>query len=101
YQLNSKNTLTVRYSFNRDDVQNAGAGGLNLASRGYHNIATSQTVQLTETAVLSASVINETRFQYYRPTNLSESNTPGFALLVLGAFIGGGAQLGSTADRRA
>ena len=48
--------------------------------------------------MLSASVINETRFQYYRPTNLSESNTPEFALLVLGAFNGGGAQLGRTTD---
>jgi len=86
YQPNSNNTLTVRYSFNRDDVQNAGVGGLNLVSRGYHNVANSQTVQVTETTVLSARAINEIRFQYYRPTNLSEANTPGFALQVLGAF---------------
>src|SRR6266568_5014169 len=98
YQLNSNNTLTVRYSFNRDDVQNAGVGGLNLVSRGYHNVANSQTVQATETTVLSARAINEIRFQYYRPTNLSEANTPGFALQVLGAFNGGGAQLGHTTD---
>ena len=98
YQLNSNNTLTVRYSFNRDDVQNAGVGGLNLVSRGYHNVANSQTVQITETTVLSARAINEIRFQYYRPTNLSEANTPGFALQVLGAFNGGGAQLGHTTD---
>ncbi len=98
YQLNSRNTLTGSYSFNRDGVDNAGVGGLNLVSRGYHNLASSQTVQLTETAVVSASVINETRFQYYRPTNLSESNTPGYALQVLGAFNGGGAQLGQTTD---
>ena len=69
-----------------------------MISRGYQNVASSQTVQLTETAVLSTSVINETRFQYYRPTVLSESNTPGYALLVLGAFNGGGAQLGRTTD---
>jgi hypothetical protein len=98
YQLNSNNTLTVRYSFNRDDVANAGVGSLNLISRGYHNITNNQTVQLTETAVLSAGVINETRFQYYRPTTLSEANTPGYALQVLGAFNGGGAQIGHTTD---
>ena len=98
YQLNSNNTLTIRYSFYRNDVQNAGVGSLNLVSRGYHSLLNSETVQLTETAVLSTTVINETRFQYYRPTILSESNTPGFALQVLGAFDGGGAQLGHTTD---
>ena len=98
YQLNSNNTLTIRYSFYRNDVQNAGVGSLNLVSRGYHSLLNSETVQLTETAVLSTTVINETRFQYYRPTILSESNTPGFALQVLGAVDGGGAQLGHTTD---
>jgi hypothetical protein len=98
YQLNSNNSLTIRYSFYRNDVQNAGVGSLNLISRGYHNLLNSETVQLTETAVLSTTVINETRFQYYRPTILSESNTPGFALQVLGAFNGGGAQVGHTTD---
>jgi hypothetical protein len=98
YQLSANHTLTVRYSFNRDDVQNNGIGGLNLVSRGYHSDSRSQTVQITETAVLSTSVINETRFQYFRPTSVSEANTPGFALQVLGAFNGGGAQLGHTTD---
>ena len=98
YQLSTNHTLTIRYSFNRDDVQNAGVGSLNLVSRGYHNIADSQTVQLTETAVLGASVVNEARFQYYRPTILSEANSAGFALQVLGAFNGGGAPIGHTTD---
>jgi hypothetical protein len=98
YQLNAANTLTIRYAFNRDDVQNAGVGSLNLVSRGYRNIAASETVQLTETAVLSTSVINETRFQYYRPTSVSDANTPGYALQVLGAFNGGGAHVGHSTD---
>ena len=37
YQLNANNTLMFRYCFNRDDIQNAGIGGLNLVSRGYHD----------------------------------------------------------------
>jgi hypothetical protein len=98
YQLSANQTLTVRYSFNRDDVQNNGIGGLNLISRGYDSDSRSETLQVTETAVLSTSIINETRFQYFRPTSLSEANTPGFALQVLGAFNGGGAQLGHTTD---
>ena len=64
YELNPDHTLSVRYSYNRDIVRNAGIGGFNLESRGYHNDALDQTVQVTETDVLSTSVINETRFQY-------------------------------------
>jgi hypothetical protein len=98
YQLSTNNTLTLRYSFGRDDVQNAGVGGLNLVSRGYHSDSRSHTVQATETAVLSASVINETRFQYFRPASLSQASTPGFALQVLDAFNGGGNPVGRSTD---
>jgi hypothetical protein len=98
YQLGTNHTLTVRYSYNRDDVQNAGVGGLNLISRGYHNVAPSQTVQVTETAVLNTHAVNETRFQYFRPTTTSEANSTGYAIQVLGAFNGGGNPLGRSID---
>ncbi len=98
YQLSAKHTLTVRYSYNRDIVRNAGVGGFNLVERGYHNDARSQTVQLTETAVAGAGVINETRFQYYRPATVSQANMPGCAIQVLGAFNGGGNPLGRSTD---
>jgi len=100
YQLSTNHTLSVRYSYNRDIVENAGTGNLNLVSRGYHNNALSQTVQATETAVLSASTINETRFQYYRPETVSQANTPGAAISVLGAFNGGGNPLGRSTSKQ-
>jgi hypothetical protein len=94
YQLSTNHTLTVRYSYNRDVVRDAGTGGLNLVSRGYEYSAPNQTVQVTETAVLSTSVINESRFQYFRPETLSQANSVGYAVQVLGAFNGGGNPLG-------
>lgn len=98
YQLSQNHTLSVRYVFNNDDVRNAGTGGFNLDSRGYHYLSRSHTVQVTETAVLNANVINETRFQYYRPETTSAANTPGSALQVLGAFNGGGNPIGQSSD---
>ncbi len=94
YQLSTNHTLSVRYAYNRDIVRDAGTGGFNLVSRGYHNNALSQTVQATETAVINASTINETRFQYFRPETVSQANTPGAAISVLGSFNGGGNPLG-------
>jgi hypothetical protein len=91
YQLNSNNTLTIRYRFNRDDIRDAGIGSFNLVSRGYYSENPNQTVQLTETAVLSTAVVNETRFQYFRLVTESVPNDSTSALEVLGAFNGGGA----------
>jgi hypothetical protein len=98
YQISTNHTLTVRYSYNRDIVENGGTGGLNLVSEGYHYSAPNQTVQLTETAVLNATAVNETRFQYFHPETFSQANSGGFALQVLGAFNGGGNPSGRTTD---
>ena len=98
YQLSANHTLSVRYSFNRDDVQNAGVGGFNLVPLGYHNDARGQTVQVTETAALGSNKINEMRFQYFRPTTTSQANTPGYALQVLAAFNDGGNPIGHSTD---
>jgi hypothetical protein len=94
YQIDSKNTLTVRYSFNRVDIADAGVGGFNLVSRAYDDLNTFHTVQVAETAVLSASVINEIRFQFYHAQNDLKANSLSPAIQVLGAFNGGGAQVG-------
>lgn len=79
-------------------MRDTGRGGLNLVSRGYEYSAPNQTVQVTETAVLGASAVNETRFQYFRPETVSQANSPGFAVQVLGAFNGGGNPIGRTTD---
>ena len=70
-------------SYNRDIVRNTGIGGLNLESRGYHNDARSQTLQVTETAnsarawstkhVFSISVPPQLR----RPTRLARASGSG------------------------
>jgi hypothetical protein len=99
YQISTNHTLTVRYSYSRDAVDNAGVGGFNLVSRGFHSVR-SQTFQATETAVLGSNVVNEVRFQYFRPNTATAAKTPGAALDVLGAFSGGGAPLGYTIDHQ-
>ena len=98
YQLSQNNTLTVRYGYTRNDLQDQGVGNLSLLSRAIHGLDTDHTVQIIETAVLSTKIINETRFQLYHTEQdqLAGSNLPG--LTVGGAFNGGGAQVGKTTD---
>jgi hypothetical protein len=94
YQLNANNTLTTRYSYNRNDVRNDGIGDFNLESRGFRQLENEHLVQITETAVLSPSAVNETRFQFYHDALGTLSNNAAPALMVLGSFNGGGSQFG-------
>jgi hypothetical protein len=97
YQLNEKNTLTFRYGITHSDVQDNGIGGFNLVSRGYHSQFTNQTVQASDTLVLG-TMVNETRFQYYRSATQAIGNSGDAAIQVLGSFNGGGSNLGNTYD---
>jgi len=95
YQLSKNNTFTARYTYYRNDLDNQGVGNLSLLTTGYHALNTAYQVQLIETAVLSAKVINETHFQLYHQESNELSNSLLPAINVGGAFNGGGAQIGT------
>jgi hypothetical protein len=98
YQLSQNNTLIVRYGFTRNDVQDQGIGSFNLPSRGYYTLDQDHTVQITDTAVLGPTTVNETRFQYYHVNNNQISNSSAPAILVLDSFNTGGAETGRSLD---
>ena len=98
YQLSQNNTLVFRYSFTRNDVQDQGIGGFDLTSRGYFTLDQWHLVQVTDTAVLGAGTVNETRFQFFHENDDEIANGSGAALMVLGSFNGGGAQSGRSFD---
>lgn len=100
--LNDKNNLTARYSYNNNARDNVGLNELTLLSRAFITRRNEHQVQLTETAILNSTTINETRFQYIRGNNRSEGDNSIPAISVAGAFQGGGAQIGlldNTEDR--
>ncbi|HEY6190378.1 MAG TPA: carboxypeptidase regulatory-like domain-containing protein [Pyrinomonadaceae bacterium] len=94
YQLNKNNTLMARYTYQRATALNSGVGDFSLLSRAYNTESTEQTVQLTETAIINQSVINETRFQYARERSRQTGGNQQPTIRVLEAFTGGGAQVG-------
>ncbi len=98
YQLTPNITLQGRYSWVQQTQANQGIGGINLAagtvlppcgtdssiacyvppntSTAYSQTSTNQTVQLTETQVINATTINETRFQYFRQRQNQTGDNP-------------------------
>jgi Carboxypeptidase regulatory-like domain/TonB dependent receptor len=94
WQLNATNTLVARYTFETGAREGEGVGGFSLPERAFDVENTQHTVQLTETAIINQSVINETRFQYVRERRRQEGGSDGPTLRVAEAFTSGGAQVG-------
>ena len=92
--LSDKHTLTVRYSFDTSETENAGLGGFDLPSRAYSTGDAEHSVRLTNTLVISPTVVNESRFQYINRFNHRKSDDTTPAVRVLDAFTGGGANQG-------
>ncbi|MDQ3806379.1 MAG: hypothetical protein M3416_21430, partial [Acidobacteriota bacterium] len=94
WQLNPTNTLVARYTFETNTREDEGVGGFDLPERAFDVENTQHTFQLTETAVINQSVINETRFQYVRERRRREGGSLEPTIRVLDAFTGGGSQVG-------
>ncbi len=100
FQLSKNNTLTVRYQYVKNNQDNEGVGQFSLPSQAYNSHSTEQTVQISDTQVLSPTMVNETRFQYIRDSSnqIPFSDQP--TLNVLGAFNGGGSPEGTVVSKQ-
>ena len=94
YQLNQGNTLVMRYSYTRTNAENVGASDFSLPERAFDRFNTFQTVQITETAILSPALMNETRFQYIRNRSRQDGNNTIPTIIAQESFTSGGSQVG-------
>lgn len=94
YQLDQKTTLVGRYSFTDISRQNQGIGNFALDSRGFDSTIRNNVLNFTATTIISPKVINEIRLQMTRQSSTSQGDNSTPSLNVLGAFSGGGAQVG-------
>ncbi len=100
YALSKNNTLTVRYQYYNDNEKNNGIGQFTLASQGYNSDSTEHTFQVSDTQIIGAKIVNETRFQYLREldSQLAVNGAP--TINVLGSFDGGGNSQGNILDHQ-
>ena len=97
-QLGQKNTLTVRYQFERGSTS-GNFGSTSLPSQATGNTTSEHSIQMDDSQIISDRIVNETRFQYrLAPTdNTSVSTAP--RVSVGGFFTGGGNSGQSSSDR--
>jgi Carboxypeptidase regulatory-like domain len=94
YQLGKSNTLIFRYTFAHDGTDNAGVGNFNLATQGYRTAENEHDLEITETAVLSPKMINETHYQFRHQNYTQSSPDTDPAVIVSNSFNGGGSSSG-------
>jgi len=97
YQLSTNHTLIVRFEERTTERDNGGLGGTALppplSQMALNTLGNAQNLMLTETAVLSPKVVNETRFQWTRSYSNPQGNLAP-SITVTGAFGAGGNDIG-------
>ncbi|MGC2401308.1 MAG: carboxypeptidase regulatory-like domain-containing protein [Acidobacteriaceae bacterium] len=98
FQLTPNNTLTVRYMYDRQKSTNNGVSQFALQTQGYDTLNEENTLQISDTQILSAKTINETRFEYIRDRDNQDPLYTTPTITVQGAFTGGGNNEGAIHD---
>ncbi len=99
-QLGKANTLTVRDEFYRAGQSNNGLSALTLPTQAYNTTSLENTIQVSDSLVLTKNLVDDIRFQYRRIRNqqLPVSDLP--SVSVQGAFSTGGSNSGTVADHQ-
>ncbi len=99
--IGAKNTLTTRYHYETGTDTNPGNNN-SLPTQGSTSTSTENTVQISDTQLISDRVINETRFEYERDSSNTTPFNPATTVSVSGYFTahgtGGGNINTSTED---
>ncbi len=95
WQATKNNTVTLRYRYVVSNDTNDGISLFSLPTQGYNSSNSEQVVQASDTYVISATTVNETRFQFTRDRLNEASANFGTTISVPGAFVDGGNTLGN------
>ncbi|MBV8436002.1 MAG: carboxypeptidase regulatory-like domain-containing protein [Silvibacterium sp.] len=98
FQLGKLQTISFRYQFGHQTQDNLVQSQLSLETQGINSRHTDQSLQFSDTQVYGPRLINETRFQFMRTNDSSVSLDGGPTVLVQGAFVGGGNNIGQLHD---
>jgi len=98
YQVSANNTLTARYQYERENETNNVIGQFSLPSMGFNQQNREHQLQISDTQIINAKIINETRFQFVRETSDRTPLSTAPTVSAQGAFTDGGNGGGVSTD---
>ncbi|HYR90695.1 MAG TPA: carboxypeptidase-like regulatory domain-containing protein [Terriglobia bacterium] len=96
--VNANHALVIRYENTRQKLDNLGAGGFRLGQTAFNQNLATHVLQITETAVVTPKLVNETRFQYSRSAAANSGAGSAPAIVVQDAFTSGSATVGDSSN---
>ena len=99
FAINDKNTMVVRYNFGNGTSKNQGIGDTSLLSRAYSSTNKENELRLTETMIINAKTVNETRFEFSDNENKQTGDNSIPTISVSSSFTGGGPSIGNSFNR--
>jgi hypothetical protein len=103
YQVTNTNTLTARYQYfdrgeQNDNIGQVSANRINLPSLGYNFDENEHTVQISDTQVFGAKIVNETRFHFRKDHDEQDPLSTAAEISIPGFFGAGGNSAGHAVD---
>ncbi len=89
WQLGDRNTLTVRYQFERYN-QSGNIGSMSTPDTSSESSSVEHTIQASDAFIINDHIVNETRFQYLRDLDRSTPVSTAPAIVVSGFVSSGG-----------
>ncbi|HEY4049062.1 MAG TPA: carboxypeptidase regulatory-like domain-containing protein [Acidobacteriaceae bacterium] len=99
-QLGQANTLTLRYEFFRTVQTNQGVGPLALPAQATNSTSMENALQVSDSLVLSKTMVDDIRFQYRRFRTQTIPQTFAPSVTVQGSFTDGGNNTGTVRDNQ-
>ena len=100
FQLGQSNTITLRYEYYRAAFTNQGVSGLILPQQALNGHNQENTLQVSDSLVLSKNFVDNIRFRYRRIRNNQAAQFTSPSVSVSGAFTDGGNSSGATRDNQ-
>ena len=97
FALSDKNTLTFRYEHEQGNNKNNNIGSFVLPLRGQNSTSQEDTIQISDSQIISPKVVNETRFEWQRSNAAATALNPNLpGLNVSGGMSTGGSTSGNS-----
>ncbi|MES2222731.1 MAG: carboxypeptidase-like regulatory domain-containing protein [Acidobacteriota bacterium] len=100
FQLGQANTLTLRYEFYHASFSNGNVGELALPEQATNGHNEENTLQASDSIVMSRNFVDNIRFRYRRIRNNQSAAYTMPSVSVSGAFTDGGSNSGSVRDNQ-
>lgn len=98
FQAGPKNTVTLRYVYYRGTEKASNVGGTTLPSQAYNTTNTNNTIQASDSLILSQNLVDDIRFRYRHVSSTQQAQSALPSVTLSSQFTTGGSSAQTNTD---